>query len=273
MAADLLRTIKWLRTVQQTHERVLVGVSGGKDSLVTLDLAIRVFGKSNVEGYAMYFLEGMRCFDEPINWAERYWGIPIHRFQHWRTGNLIRNAVFRNPIREVVRGKTKLPQLGPCDIFAAAREKSGIRLIATGERMDDSLPRRGQLHKAAGADPAEGVCCWERKTDRIFPLWDWSARDVFGYLRGKKIPIPGGMGKQNQSGLNLHVTTLRWLREHHPADYAIVLSVFPYADSQLSREDFMKNRPSVYECSACGKSYTFQSDSEEVDVICPHCGE
>lgn len=146
---------------------------------------------------------------------------------------MIRNGVFRPHVKETINGGKRLPTLGIKDVMDLVRERSGIRIVATGERMDDSLPRRGQLHKCSGFDEERG---------RLFPVWDWSAKDVIGYLRARKIPIPTGFGRRDMNGLDLRADTLAFLKEHHPDDYQIVLDAFPFAESQLKRREFLAAR-------------------------------
>ena len=228
MAGDLRRTLSWLHTVAQQHDSVLVGVSGGKDSLVTLDL-VQSAGFKRVEGFAMHFLPGLRVFDEPVDAAAKRHGILIHRVQHWMTMNMIAAGVFRPHVREL-RGQ---PKLGVKDVWAAMRSTTGIRLIATGERADETIWRRGQMSRCSG---------WEQKTDRIFPVYDWSERDVVAYLRARKIPVPAGIGRSNMSGIDLRPDTLAHLKKHYPDDYAKILKVFPYAGAQLARQEFLARR-------------------------------
>lgn len=238
---DLRKTLAWLAQIRGMpgNERVLVGLSGGKDSLVTLDLCAKVWGHTpqndRVVAYSMHFLPGLECHDVPVDRAGRRFGVRVIKVMDYMTSNLIRLGVYRNHIREAIVGDKRLPKAGLKDVFAAVRKESGIRLIASGERMDDSLHRRGQLHKCSG---------YEEKTGRVFPIWDWSQLDVFGYLRSRHIPIPVGVGKFSMNGVGLRLETLKFLRENWPLDYQKILEVFPYADAQLAREEFLaKRRP------------------------------
>jgi 3'-phosphoadenosine 5'-phosphosulfate sulfotransferase (PAPS reductase)/FAD synthetase len=206
-------------------QRILVGFSGGKDSLATLDLCVGTFGASNVEAYFMYLVEGLRCVETLVDWAGRRYGVRIHKLPHFVLGNMYKHAVLM-PHRPSVTG---LRDTKMTDIEALARQRSGIEWLAYGHRMDESLERRGMLHKLSGIN-------FDQK--RVYPLWDWRKRDVYSYLGAKRLPIPCSFGKEGMAGVDLGPDTLRYMRQHYPEDYAKVLRVFPFAEAQLKREDF-----------------------------------
>lgn len=54
--------------------RILVAVSGGKDSLATLDVCIRHFGRENVTGFLMELVPGLECEWRSIRAVERRFG-------------------------------------------------------------------------------------------------------------------------------------------------------------------------------------------------------
>jgi phosphoadenosine phosphosulfate reductase len=214
-----------LRTAATEHGgAVLVGLSGGKDSLATLDLCMQAFDR--VEAYFMYMVEGVAIAEAPMVAAAHRYGIKVHRFPHWLLGRFIKNAVYMPH-----RGSTSdWPNTKMTDIELAARDASGIALLAYGHRMDESLERRGMLHSFAG---------YNRAQRRVYPLWNWSKRDVVAYLRGRRIPVP----EMKLRGIDpTDPACMQLLREKYPDDYAKVLQVFPFAGAQFAREDYMKAR-------------------------------
>lgn len=288
MGADLKRTLRWLETIAARHDEVLVGLSGGKDSLACVDLCIRA-GFKRIECYALHFIPGLGCFDGPVDRAAKLFGLrftaavmkrvgepaagvvplTVHKLTHPDGANaLAYYAIFRPHILEAVTGKRRVPRATMNDAYRLAREKSGIRLLCTGERMDESLQRRGQLHGHAACDRThlgpdqcgelnpptstkrgQPICsgdhegwrgAYAEKEMRFWPLWDWSARDVLAYLRTRNIPIPGGLGKANMSGVDLRLETLRHIKEHFPEDFEKLVEAFPDCEVQFAREDFKK---------------------------------
>ncbi len=285
MAANLHRTLAWLSSIAAEHSSILVGLSGGKDSLACVDLCIRA-GFSDVQCYALHFIPGLECFDKPVDDAARRLGarfqierakaegrtgavrvvpLTVHKLMHPSGALALMSGTFRPHIDEVV--KKRLPKPTMNDAFATARRMSGIQLLCTGERMDESLQRRGQLHGHAHCDrthhgpdqcgelnPATStkagrpICEFEHegwlgaytaKEMRVWPLWDWSARDVVNYLRARQIPVPGGLGKRNMSGIDLRLETLTYLKQNYPNDYERILEAFPDAEVQFKRAEYM----------------------------------
>jgi len=75
---------------------VLVSYSGGKDSLIILDLAKRVGRR--VEAFTMELVPGLAVVDRAIAWAETRYKLTIRRYPHWL------RAVF------AVNGRLPLPR-------------------------------------------------------------------------------------------------------------------------------------------------------------------
>lgn len=203
-------------------DAVLVGLSGGKDSLTTLDLCVQVFPR--VECYYMYLVDGLACVETGIYHAVNRYKVKLHKVPHFDLINLYRSATFRWHLAAAdnwTAGKYT-------EVEAYVRHVAGIEWTVTGQRMDESLERRGMLTPIKGLD-------WRHR--RVYPLWRWVSRDVFAYLRARRIPLPEDFGKgaRGVAGMSLSAETLRYLKAEHPADYAKVLEVFPFAEAQVKR--------------------------------------
>lgn len=231
MTSRLSETRALLARVRERSEAVLVGLSGGKDSLVTLDLCAEIFPR--VEAWFMYLVDGLRVAESMIDYCERRYRrvVPtfkVHRVPHWMLSHYFKHAIYRSHVTELSR----MPAIKFIDIEHYVQDKSGILWNAMGHRMADSLERRGMLHKLAGID---------EKAHRVYPLWQWSKRDVYAYLRAKRIPLPTRLDDRaqwNTSGIRLSPDTIRALKTKFPADYKKILEVFPYAEAVAARERF-----------------------------------
>lgn len=205
---------------------VVIALSGGKDSIVTLDLAMQVF--SRVEAFYMHLVEGLQCEAERLDPLVRRYGIRLHHVPHFALGGMLKDAVF-SPHRH---GHAHyLPDIKQKDIEALVRARSGVAWLAFGHRASDSIERNAMLKKIGGFDP---------KTHRVYPIWRWKPKDVLAYLRAKRLPIPRQLFPGHSDGVNLYPRTLRVLRERYPDDYRKILEVFPYAEAGIAREDFRK---------------------------------
>jgi len=211
--------------------RVLVGLSGGKDSLVTLDLAVRSFGPDNVVAFSMYLVRGLRCFEGPIERAARIYGVQVEYVPHWMLGTMLKDAVLMPHRGDAHTWRdTKL-----VDIEQLVRQRTGIDWIAYGHRAAESIERRGMLNRCQG---------FNADARRVYPVWRWRSADVFSYMSARGIPLPPTFGKDRLSGVDLRPETLLYIREHFPDDYRKILEVFPFAEAQLRRwEMFPETRP------------------------------
>lgn len=210
--------------------QILVGLSGGKDSLVTLDLCVLAFGAENVECYYMYLVEGMRCVEDHVDSAARRYGVKVHKLPHFSLGDLFRDGVLMPPRRDA----HKFRAMKFIDTETYARDLSGIEWVAYGHRMIDSLDRRAMLHKFTGVNT---------KQHRLYPLWEWVPKDVISYLKAKGIRLPEQLGATtNVSGVDLRPDTLRQIRDHYPEDFARLLEIFPYAEASIMTGDIREEK-------------------------------
>lgn len=210
------------RVVAASHAPALmVGFSGGKDSIATLDLAVKVFPR--VEAFFMYLVPGLRCEDEMIaRVMRRFPTVKLHRIPHPDLSGYMRRNVFGcNPRGEATK------KLDLAKIEGHLRERTGIDWFAYGERCSDGLVRNAKLKKI------QGIAVKQR---RVYPLWTWKAADVIGYLHAAKLPVPRLIGGRKVSGaVAIYPQTLSWLKVHYPDDYAKVCAAFPLAGAAVFR--------------------------------------
>jgi phosphoadenosine phosphosulfate reductase len=213
-----------LALAAETSKSCVVALSGGKDSLVTLDLVCEVFER--VEAFYLYLVPGLRTFEAPVEAAARRHNITVQKLPHFDLPRLIKYAV----LRPHVPNAASIRELRWSDINKTVREQTGIQWIATGERASDSLQRRFYTRVHDGVQPEH---------NRIFPIWDWCDADVFGYLRARGIQVPsyGDYAAPRGSGFSLDGRGLSWLKRAHREDYNRVLKVFPYAEAEVIRFD------------------------------------
>ncbi len=168
-------TLEALQEYSRRSPGVIVGYSGGKDSLVTMDLCVRSF--SRVEAFFMYLVPGLDCVEHMLAQAEARWGIKIRQYPHWLLRRLMYEGVYCPNSYKL----DDLPEWKLQDIYRLAVAETGIPVIATGAKKSDSLWRRRQL----------GTWC----KDLLYPVKEWSKLDVLAYLRLRGIPEPASSGK------------------------------------------------------------------------------
>ena len=200
---------------------VLVGISG-KDSLVVLDqLSLAGF---KIVGYHLYVVPGLSFRERYLLGLERRYKISIIRWPHPDLAHLMRQGVYRHPL-------PNFPALSFNEVFDALRWEVGVEWIATGEKMVDSLQRRGMMKRHA-PDYLE-------KNRRVaWPIADWNDRQVRAYLRQRRLPLPpeyGAVGR-GWGGSPLEREGLRWLHERHPQDFRRYRLFFPAVEAGLYQQ-------------------------------------
>jgi len=217
-----------LEKARDGEKSILVSYSGGKDSLATMDLAVRVFGVANVKAFMMEAVPGLRYTAEIEADLRRRHGIALMLLPHWAMLNAIGNEEFCSANLGGVGRITSLLRAKLADIHAMARERAGIRTIATGYKRADSLWRKRMMSIPSAMD---GLCC---------PLADWNRRQVVEYLQARKIPVPEDMGgtKYLKNGVGLDTRSVCWLHDKMPDDYARLEEIFPYVGAIIARRKF-----------------------------------
>ena len=202
---------------------VLIGYSGGKDSLAVIDLAVHA--GLEVTCFYMYFLPGMEISDKICSYAENRWGIRVLQYQHWNISYYLRRAVFRSTAINV-------PTLSITDIECAVRQDTGLDWVLYGFKSIDSLQRRGMMNRwKNNCDFKRCICA---------PIKDWNNTDVLAYLNRKRIMTPVSSFERRSSGIGLTPLCMEWLRDKFPNDYNLVLKTFPHAIAQASRAQFIR---------------------------------
>lgn len=209
------------RLKEASGGRVLVGVSG-KDSLAVLDL-LHAHGIQPVP-YHLYIVPGCEYRERVLRWVERRYGVEVIRWPHPDLSLTIRTGLYRAPL-------PNFPALGFTEVFDALRQEARVAWIATGEKMVDSLQRRGMMHRFRPhyMDEARRVA---------WPIADWNDRQVYAYLRRRRIPLPpeyAALGR-GFGGSPLEREGMRWLRRYWPRDFRRYRLFYPAIEAAAHEE-------------------------------------
>ena len=225
------------------QQKILVGLSGGKDSIVVLDLCVTVFGAANVQPFHLYLLPDLRCEQEILDRVVRYYPEMPKRIELPRAG--LRENLASCTGRSIT--PSLMDRLGSRSLYneksieRIVRSRTGIRWIAGGHRIFDSLHRRGMLHRCQGF--------WKESyktgtfVGRIYPIFLWHPQDVFSYLKTRKLPIPDMMqfsavNYTKSSGTSIvNPVFIQRLKLHYPDDYAKLKRLFPNLEDSIKRDE------------------------------------
>jgi len=225
----LAESLNLLREVRASSPGVIIGLSGGKDSLATLDLCVREFGAARVRAFHMYLVKGLRCVERTLRWCESRYGVAVEAVPHWTLANAYKYASYM-PHRSRTDGwrDTRMR-----DIEQAVRARLGPWWIAYGHRMCDSIERVGMLSRNGGLDAAGR---------RVYPLRVWNEASVMAYLRARKIPPPPRLTilKRSMTGVSFQEDVLIAIRDSYPDDFEKIVEKFPYLPAKLVRYELKR---------------------------------
>jgi phosphoadenosine phosphosulfate reductase len=212
-----------IKTAAKITNRVLVSFSGGKDSVVTLDLAIKHFDK--VDAFFMYTTKGLSFQDSIINYYEKKHDIKIYKTPHFMLSAWLRYGAFRLEDYSV-------PIVSIKEIYDYMREKTGTYWIAAGETIKDSIVRRAMIKQSGTIDTKRG---------RFYPIAEWSKKDVVSYIRQNKLKVGIESNLLGWSFNSLMPRDLMVIKDKFPADYKIIESWFPLVGANIAQEQYTQD--------------------------------
>lgn len=216
MAETLYSAIKRQALVA---DEVIVFFSGGKDSVVTLDLCAKHF--KTVHGVFMYQVPDLSFQEQILRWAEDRYGIDIYRIPHFEVSDFYRGGTFCKP-------QPDLPRVKMQDIYAHVRQAFDCHWIAAGERAKDSIVRNAMIKKSGSIDQKRG---------RFFPLAYWSKEQVLAYIKTNKLMTSPESKVLGHSFRSLNIDELVKLKAFYPDDFQRVCKAFPLAGVAIAHKE------------------------------------
>lgn len=214
---NLYHSIKIARTIT---DRVLVSFSGGKDSVATLDVCAKNFPVC--EAFFMYAIKGLSFQEHCVRYYEKRYGIKIHRIPHFMIAEWFRYGAFRI-------GDFNVPIVSVKEVYNYMREKTGIYWIAAGERIKDSIVRRAMIKESGTIDTKRG---------RIYPIAEWSKKDVVTYNRQNKLPLSPENRILGFSFRSLMPDDLIAIKKHYSKDFKKIVDWFPLVEANIKQAEF-----------------------------------
>lgn len=201
-------------------DRVLVGISGGKDSAVVLELCSQYF--RHITGFFMHIVPGLSFQERILRYYEQRYGIEIIRVPHFMVSEFYRYGTFR-PM------DLSVPIVSTLEAYNYLREKAGTWWIACGERISDSIIRRAMIKSSGSVD---------KKRGRFYPIAYWRKEDVMDYIRVKKLKIGEESSKLGFSFRSLMPQEIITIKEHYPADYERIKQFFPLIETTIAHYQY-----------------------------------
>ena len=206
-----------LKTQSQITDSVIVGFSGGKDSIVTLDLCFRYFKR--VVPFFMYLVPGLEFQEKMLRWYENKYNTEIIRVPHFEVSEFLKYGSFTLYDHDI-------DIVGITDSYEYIRQQSGIHWIAAGERCADSIVRNAMIKQSGSIDYKRG---------RFYPIAYWKKNDVMQYIKHKKLYLSPEQKKLGFSFRSLAGSELAVIKENYPEDYKKILKIYPFAEAGVVR--------------------------------------
>lgn len=210
-----------IKTQSQITKNVLVSFSGGKDSIVTLDLCMKYF--DNVIPFFMYLVPNLSFQEKTLQWYEKKYNTKIIRLPHFEVSNFMRYGTFREFDLDV-----KITNI--TDIYGYVRQKTGYYWIAAGERINDSIIRRAMIKNSGTID---------KKRGRFYPIAYWTKQEIQQYIKTKRLYLSPEQKKIGFSFRSLTGQELSIIKKMYPDDYKKILRMYPFSGAAVKRyEEF-----------------------------------
>jgi phosphoadenosine phosphosulfate reductase len=211
---DLLRAV---RVQSATADAVTVLFSGGKDSVVTLDLCRKHFKR--VRMAFMYYVPGLSFQERIIAYYENLFDAECVRVPHFELSEMLRYGLYRPFDSDV-------PVVSTRDIYSYIRELTGNYWLAGGERIADSIVRRAMLKRSGSVDEKRG---------RFYPLIEWTKSNVDEYIRKNRLKVSAESSLLGHSFRSLDGATLAAIRANYQEDFELIEQWFPLCEAEVRR--------------------------------------
>lgn len=198
-------------------DEVIVAFSGGKDSVVTLDLCCKHFKK--VHAFFMYQIPNLSFQNEIIGWAERKYSTEVLMIPHFEVSNFFRYGSFSLPDANV-----RIVSI--TDIYSYVREVFSCSWIAAGERIADSIVRRAMIKRSSSID---------LKRNRFYPIANWNKKEIVSYIERNKLRTSPESKYLGHSFRSLMPEDMLKIKDVYPGDYAKIIKFYPFAESSAMK--------------------------------------
>lgn len=217
-------------------DAVIVGFSRGKESLACMEVCCRLRDAGlfkTVHAYHMHIVPGLQFVERSLQYYERRFKVNVLRLPYWVSDVLYSRGDY-GPHEWAAADKITR-QIKINDIEAYVRKQTGADWLCYGHKKRDSLERNGML----ATFHMHGV---DVKGRRFYPLAHLNNAATLSILKTKNIPLPPDYSLfrfgRGESMADMTAECLRAIRDRYPEDYATIIRLHPYVESNIKREEW-----------------------------------
>lgn len=198
---------------QRSHiSRLLIGLSGGKDSLCLCEL-IKMAEITNVKYFNMEFLPDLRIQKDMLDYACHRFNIPYEQIIKVPSEHFICSMRTCAYTWYSEQAKKDYPNVSRTMVFKSIAEKEKGTIV-TGVKKADSM----MMSRMVNGN--KGIC--------IYPLAEWTLSDVLTFMKLRHIDIPS-LTKKGCRGIGISDDNdLLFIYENYPDDFEKMEKVFPF---------------------------------------------
>lgn len=224
------RGIAACERVREMTDTVLLGFSGGKDSVCTW-LRLREYFPRVIPIFH-YYLPGLEFVEAALRYYEGFFDQRIIRLPHPGLMDMLRYGAFQGPGRYQVCEWWNYARANFREQADWIAEDHGIAQedawMAVGLRSADSVLRRVMFQAHGVVNPNQR---------KFYPLADHKKADLIAMLDVSGIRLAPDYAIIPRSFDGVAVEYLRPIREHYPRDFARILEWFPLVEAEFYREE------------------------------------
>lgn len=204
-------------------DHVIVAFSGGKDSVVTLDLCCRYFKR--VSAFFMYQVPDLSFQEATIRYAEKRYGITIERIPHFELSEFMAAGAMRKEDYSV-------PIININDCYRYIRLINDAWWIAAGERIADSIIRRAMIKRSG---------CVDEKRGRFYPVANFNKAEILAYIKHHKLKPAPETAVIGHSFRSLMPKDAYMIKAHYPQDFEKIKRWFPFIEASVKHYEVYGN--------------------------------
>lgn len=204
-----------MKTSSLISDEVICAFSGGKDSIVTIDLCHKHFKK--IHAFFMYHVPDLSFQNNIIKFYEKKYNIEILKLPHMDMSTNFKNGILCVSDNSVMSLKIN-------DIYAYVRDQFNCEWIAAGERAKDSLFRNSMIKNSSSID---------RKRKRFYPVAWWNKQEILDYIKINKLPISEEYKYLGHSFKGLYREDLKKIKEFYPEDFEKIKKFYKFAEASI----------------------------------------